>query len=331
MPTMENSKQLHLFKLQSVEGTPETGLVGTDLCECNADSNIEPDVVATELDIVSGGFDQYQAVIGRKKANSTLSFPLRNYGAAGSSTEPHWGKPLQCAGFAKTENNGYYIYTPTNDTSQDGTHWMYSGSTASSGAILRKAGNLKYDWKVSFDFAGTSIAMLELTGAGQYDNSAPADATQPSVTKNRTVVPPLRGVTMTINGVSGYRMINLEINGNQAVEPTTLPTDNTGVGIASITNRKIKFSMKAYMELNAVANPENAMYAITEGLTDVLWDSNSKVQITANYAQITKVTPSDENGVTTWDIEGQFNRNDFSIRTLGGATSSSSSSSSSSS
>jgi len=322
---VENLKQF-LFKKQSVEGTPETSLVGTDFLELEPSSGIEPDVTATEINLVGNGFDQDAAVIGRYRANVTATAPLRPFGAADSSTAPDYGALLECAGFSETEQNSYFDYVPISTSTTDGTLWEYSGDLNTSSCLLTKAGNLKFDWKVTLDFSGDVIGKIEFTGAGRYDGAS-TTATQPSITKNRTAVPPLRGVTMQINADADYRPISFEFTGNQEVEPTVLASHASGVGLSKITSRKIKFTGKFYRDITTTTDPQAAMFALTEGLTSFSWSTTNGIVVAATYTQITKVTSSDENGCQTYDVEGQCNRNDFKIRVLGGTSSSSSASS----
>ena len=325
---MEDTLKLFLFKLQGTEGTPETSLLGIDLLECEAGSKVEPDIAVTDIALVGGGYTQDAAVVGRQKANVTLICPIRNFGAAASQEEPDWGIVLECSRFAKVENNSYYYYTPSNTVTKDGTCWEYSGNLSATSCLLQKAGNLKFNPKFTFDFAGDTIGKVEFTGVGR-DIEAPSNATQPAVEKNRTAVTPLRSATLTINGDSDYRCLNLEIDFNQDVEASTLPSDSTGVGKAHVTTRKAKFTCKVYRDVTGTTDAPAALLALTSGALNLTYGASSNIVVACGYSQITKVTPSEENGVQTYDIEGQLNRNDFSIGVLGGATSSSSSSSSS--
>jgi hypothetical protein len=325
---MEESLKLFLFKLQGTEGTPETTLVGIDLLECEAGSKIEPDIAVTEISLVGGGYTQDAAVVGRQKANVTLTCPIRNFGAAASQDEPDWGIVLECCRFAKVENNSYYWYSPSNTVTLDGTCWEYSGSLGASLSLLKKAGNLKFSPKFTFDFAGDTIGKVEFTGMGR-DVGAPANATQPAAEKNRTAVTPLRTATLTINGDSDYRCLNLEIDFNQDIDASTLHSDGTGVGKAYVTTRKAKFTCKVYRDVTTTTDPPADLLALTSGALNLTYGADDNIVVQCGYSQITKVTPSEENGVQTYDLEGQLNRNDFKIGVLGGATSSSSSSSSS--
>ncbi len=322
---MEDKLKLFLFQKQDTEGTPETDLTGADMVELEPASGIEPDISPTEIDLVSGSFDQDAAVIGRYRANVTATAPLRPFGAADSDVEPDFGPILECAGFSVNAQNSYYDYVPVSTSTTDGTMWEYSGAKGANLSLLTKAGNLKFDWKVNLDFSGDVIGRIELTGAGRYDG-APTNSTQPSVTKNRTAVPPLRGVTMQINADADYRPISFEFTGNQEVDPTVLASHVSGVGMSKITSRKIKFSGKFYRDVTGTTDPQAALFALTEGLTSFSWTSTNGVVVMATYTQLTKVTPSEENGVQTYDVEGQCNRNDFKIRVIGGTSSSSSSS-----
>uniref|UniRef100_A0A6M3MDG2 Tail protein n=1 Tax=viral metagenome TaxID=1070528 RepID=A0A6M3MDG2_9ZZZZ len=325
---MVDSLKLFLFKLQATEGTPETSLVGIDLLECEAGSKIEPDIAITEIALVGGGYTQDAAVVGRQKANVTLICPIRNFGVKDSLEEPDWGIVLECSKFRKYENNGYYWYEPSNTVTQDGTCWEYSGALGSSLSVVKKVGNLKFNPKFTFDFAGDTIGRVEFTGVGR-DTGAPVNATQPAVEKNRTAVTPLRSATLTINGDADYRCLNLEIDFNQEVEASTLPSDSTGVGKSYVTTRKAKFTYKVYRDVTGTTDPPADLLALTSGTLSLVYGGSNNIRVVCGYSQITKVAPSEENGVQTYDIEGQLNRNDFKIGVLGAMSSSSSSSSSS--
>jgi len=327
---MISTERLFLLKLQDTEGTPETTLVGTDVFEADPGSKIDPDPSKTPIKLVAGKRDQEATVIGRKLANVTLNAPMRPWGASGSRVTPDWVRALQCAGFEKTENNGYWILKPTSTVRKDCTVWMYSGDLRSSYSLLQKVGNVKFDFTINMDFSGDVISKIELTGMGRYDG-APSNATQPSVSRNRTAVPALTGCTMQIGGDSDYRVLSLTITGNQPTEATVLPTHASGVGINEITDTELKISCKAYREITTTADPEASLYNLTTGALRVWWDADNDVKIDGGYMQIIDVKPSDENGVETWDIEGILQRNDLTIRCLGGTSSSSSSSLSSSS
>ena len=294
--SMEQVLRLFLLKIQSTEGTAETDLDGSNFIEVEDSSRLEPDVVPTEINLVGGGYEQDAAVIGRRKANVTLSWPLRKWGAQDSGITPDWVNAWTAARFSHTQNNGYHILKPSNTVYTDCTVWRYSGDLNASKSLLAKAFNVKFDWKLSFDFSGDTIARLELTGVGAYDG-APANATQPTVSKNRSAVPGLTGVTMSINGDSDYVCTSLEITGNQSVDPTTMPSATGGVGVASVTSRKIKFSAKCYMDVTGTVDPEAALFALTEGAVAVSWGVGTEISVSCAYAQITKVVPSDENGV----------------------------------
>jgi len=44
-------------------------------------------------------------------------------------------------------------------------------------------------------------------------------------------------------------------------------------------------------------DPEAALFALTEGAVAVSWGVGTEISVSCAYAQITKVVPSDENGV----------------------------------
>jgi hypothetical protein len=323
---MVKAQELFLMKIQETAGTAETGLDGDDLIEVMPDSSLEADTSFTEINLVGGGYTQDKGTPGMRRANVSLSFPLRDFG---DGIKPDYVRGLQAARFDLTENNGYYILTPSDTATTDCTVWHYTGDLTASGAVLEKASNVKFDWTISFDFSGDGIAKLDLSGVGKHGGDV-SDATQPTVNKNRTSVPSLTGVTMQINGSSDYECTSLTINGNQTVEPRVNPADSSGVGGTEVTERKIKFTATVYCDTKATIDPMNSFLNSTTGALKIHWGTSDEIKIDANYAQFTKApTRSDNNGITTYELEGLLERNDFVMRIAGGESSSSSSSSSS--
>jgi len=323
---MIDVQKLFLLRLQNVERTPETVLLNSHFIEVIKDSKLEPDVQETAIKLVGSGIDQYPSVVGRRKANCTLAHYMRGYG---TGNLPHWVNNARAAWFTLSENNGYYILRPSNVAQIAATVWEYSGDTGASSSLVYKAGNIKFDWKITLDFSGDNVAKIEFTGVGA-EVADYANATHPVVVKNRTAVPGLTGVTLTINGDSDYRPLQFEFTGGQPVEATVDPSQTSGVGICKVTDREIKFTGKVYRDVTGTTSPSSALRAGTAAATSFSWGSGECI-LRSNYTQITKCVPTEENGIQTWDLEGICQRNHFEIRVKGGASSSSSSSRSSSS
>ena len=313
---MENTLKLFLLKLQSVAGTPEAALVAGDLAEVDPASGIESDTQVAEIDLVGGGYTQDKAVVGRKKANVNLNFPIREEQAGHT---PKLVEALQCARFAVTESAGYFVLTPSNTTTDDCTVWEYSGDLGASLSLVHKAGNIKFNGKLSFDFSGDSYGKCELNGVG-LEVAAPIVGTQPTVTKDNSVVNALLGVTCSINGDSDYEPLSLEIDFGQEVENKTLASDATGCGESAITKRKIKFTTKVYRQIPATTDPIAALYATTEGVLNLAYGASDIMKVECNNAQITSVKKDEDAGIETYTIEGQINQNDLTISITGSST-----------
>ena len=319
-----NELELFLFGVQVDNETEQSSLVGGDLLEVVKGSTFKYANDITEVSLVSNVFDQVKAVPGKRDADLVLNVPLRNFAIIDIGTKPDFGKLLRCCDFSEGYNNGYWIYIPSSGGGESGTAWHYSGRSKAA-ANLQKAFNLKGDWKISGE-AGKP-GYLEATMKGVY--SGYSEATPPTITRNRTVIPAIIGATIVINGYA-YKFITFEISGNQPIDPTLDATQTHGGGQSMMTDRKIKMSAKVYMPLQSTVDPIDALQEVTEGAITLYWGASSEIKINASYSQITKVDTSEQNGVTTYDLELNLNRNDFAVRVLGANSSSSSSSSSSS-
>ncbi len=313
---MENTLKLFLLKLQGTPDTPEAALVAGDLAEVDPSSGIESDTQVAEIDLVGGGYTQDIAVVGRKKCNVNLNFPIREEQAGHT---PKLVEAIQCARFAVTESAGYFVLTPSNTVQTDCTVWEYSGDLGASLSLVHKAGNVKFNGKLSFDFSGDSYGKCELNGVGQ-EVAAPIVGSQPTVTKDDSVVNALLGVTCTINGDADYEPLSLEIDFGQEVENKTLASDTTGCGGSVVTKRKIKFTTKVYRAIPATVDPIAALYAATEGTLNLAYGAADLIKIECNNAQITSVKKDEDAGIETYTIEGQINQNDLTISITGSST-----------
>ena len=136
-----------LFKVQVDNETELTDLAAADLIEVKEGSQIAYVNDGDEINLVSGTFDQEAWVPGKREAEITLITPLRNFGIADAGVSPDFGKLIRCSDFTESNNNGYYIYTPSSAGGESGTAWMYDGLRGTSN--IHKAFNVKGDWKIS--------------------------------------------------------------------------------------------------------------------------------------------------------------------------------------
>lgn len=320
---MLKNQELYLYKNQSSGAYTELNattdaatLAGTDLIEPLKDSDIAPDIQGDAVEIVAGPFDQDAWVPGAIAAKGNLKFPMNpaQNSTPGATTPgtvaPHWSKVLtgMCDFYETVTSTTKFSYVPVSVNSVAGLIKRYYGSTAASSSITDILFNLKAEWKISFQ--ANKYPTIEFAAVGAFAGQTESE-TQPSITKARNTPFALKGATITVGGVT-LKVISGEISGSQTQAQRVDPSETYGMGQTDTTDRKIKFKFKAYSALST--SMLTNLKAQTEGTTTVQWGPTGKVvQITGAYGQFSNLTKSDENGVTTWDIEGQFNRNSLSI------------------
>jgi len=320
---MQKKLELFLLKAQSkaVYDFSDAGaetFAGTDLIEVIEGSTIDREQPVDPLIMVSGQFDQDAAVPGDEGSKGTLTFPMIPAIATGPGGTPNWGLAAKTIGaFAETYNatsggsgGNYFKYLPVSEPTVAGIIKHFTGSTLSSAAIASIHYNLLADWKISI--AANKAPTIVFTTEGAWCSQS--NATQPSITKARVSPIAFKGATVQITGVSTYKILSAEISGNQPIVNLMDVTQANGRGGSKKTDSKIKFTAKVYCATTDVVDPVAALKASTEGAIQFKWGSTTKaINIQGTYAQITKAVRSDDNGITTFDLEGQFNRNDFKI------------------
>jgi hypothetical protein len=308
---MITDKSLFLFKTSPAMSYTTAGTVAMDascFIEPLKGSTLTCNQDVEEIETVSGGFDQDPAVPGNKSANVTLSFPIT---PSDGTNAPGWMAVGQCAGMSINHTGSTWTLSPVNDSTNTGVVNYYAGAGSDGVCLLYKAYNTNYDWKVTVE-AG-KVPKIEYTGQGAF-YGIPTDSTLPTVSKAGINATAFKSATVTINGQSAYKLISAELSGNQAVAVTVDPSQAGGIDRGEITARKIKFTAKVYAVKAGTIDPVTALEAKTEGALSFGWGSGANhITMGGSYAQITKCTPADENGIVTWGIEGQLNRNDFAM------------------
>lgn len=312
---MEKALKLWLLKLQAVPGTPEVALDATDYIEATEDSSgIAADIQSADIALSGNGYGHDLAVQGRRLVNAGLTFPLREEQAAHI---PGFVKALQCARFAMTENAGFFELVPSNTVEHDCTIWEYSGNLNAGASLVSKAGNVKFGGKLSFDFGGDCYAKMELTGNG-LEIEPPSNSSQPTVVKDGSVIPSLKNVaTFTLNGSSSYRVLTLDIDFGQEIAVSVLPSVISGCGKAHVTNRKITWSAKVYRELTTTVDPIVDQYASNPGALSLVYGASNGIDLSCPSVTVRKVANSEENGIESWDLEGQVLNNDLLLKIAG--------------
>ena len=325
---MINLKEIFLYKLQGTNNmaystASSQTLSATDLAEVLKGSSVEPDIAVEPIEIVAGGFDQYPAVPGKYGAKGTLKFAMNPASGTTSQVLPQWGKVLQgSCDFAVAQTvagtvAGTFVLTPSNTPTDSGLIDHYTGDAASNSALLSRYFNMKGSWKISMQ--ANKVPTIEYPVQGAFHSES--DATQPASTdiaaaKARETSRALKNAVIAVIGSSAYKVTSFEFDGSEAVVNRDDISQPGGAGQTDITDRKIKFTIKCYATTKAVADPLVALQNATQGAISVAWgDSAPKIiTIGGTYAQITGRTKTDENGITAFDIKGQMNRNDFTVR-----------------
>ena len=291
-----------------------TTFAGSDLIEVLDGSTIDSQQTSEAVVNVAGVLDQDAAIPGEEPSKGTINMKMIPAVNSGDSI-PDWARMLTyCCAFssAQTTSAGadYFLITPISTFTNAGIIQHYTGSTDSNGSIAAKHYNCVADWKITLSANKVPEISFPLVGAF-YGESA---GTQPSVSKARVSATALKGATIVIIGSSTYRFISGDISGNQAPQNTTDPSQSNGMGVSKITDRKIKSTAKVYADTIATNDPKTALRNSTEGAIQFQWGSGaSKINIGGTYAQITKCERADQNGITTYDLELQWNRNNFKI------------------
>lgn len=285
---------------------------GTNLLEVMKGSSIEREQPVDPLLLVSGNFDQDAAVPGDEGSKGTLTLPIIP-AVSGGDVLPGWAKALKalCSfGVSQTTQSGAdkFVLSALAYPTVSGLLHHYTGGLGSNAALKSIHYNLLGDWKISI--TANKAPTLQVTVEGAWHSQS--TATQPSGTKARVSPVAFKGATVTIGGLT-LKILSAEISGNAPAINTIDVSQANGRGFSKITDRKIKFSCKAYAVTTGTADPVANVKAGTEGTTVFTWGSAEKtITFTGAYGQLTKCVKSEENEVTTFDIEGQYNRNDFS-------------------
>ncbi len=309
--SMVNKNEVFELAIQNTFGSALTSLTASDHADVESGSILENSLNVHEVDETSGGFNQPQVVIGDMPAEVNLNYRLRSWGDDDIGSV---GKAFQCAGFLVSNVSKVYTLTPTSSRCEwkDATVWHYTGSKCASGALLEKASNVMFDWEISLPMGG--IPKVSFTGTGAHGGAA-TTATSPTITRNTQATKALTGVTMTILGVS-YKVVEFAIQGGTTVENTIDQSATYGRGHTLITDKKIKWTAKVYATVVADGDPFAQMLAGTLATSSIAWGTGPNgwtIASGANKTQVTSRKKSDNNGVTTFDLEGVYIDNDMTI------------------
>jgi hypothetical protein len=321
---MIKKMELWLYNTESALNTVYTAagaatLPGTNLIEVLDGSTIDSQQAVEKVVNVSGALDQDASVPGEEPSKGTINMkmtPGLYSGTVAGAAIPQWAQALcgMCAFTAASTTSAgaasNFALSPSSIFTNAGTIHHYAGNLEANGAILSKHYNCVADWKITLTANKAPEISLTVTGAFAGHSMA----TQPSVTKARVSAIAFKGATVNIGGYA-YCVISGDISGNQAPQNTSDPSQGNGMGVSRITDRKISGTFKVYSVALGTADPKAALRNSTQAVTQVKWGSTgTTIDLTGNYTQITKCQRADQNGIQTWDLEMQWNRNDFTIK-----------------
>lgn len=298
-----------LAKIQTTFGTLEAALTGTEFTEPSK-ATIAFNPAVTPVVLVGAGFSQNVSVVGPLDADLSLSFPFKTGGA--QDKPGYWAMFLQSCGFKETPTSHVYAYTLSNATDdwKDLTVWGYTGNKNASGALLRKVSSVMSTAKITLDFE-KSFATIDFTCKGAYE-AASAAATQATVTKGTSLSQALKSATVSILADANLVPLSLEFDINNTVSVLVNPTAANGKGLSLIDNKGIKWSLKCYMDSGST--PDATLIAGTTAALSCSWGAApNKLTVGTTKAMIDKISESNQNGVSTWDITGICVDNDFTV------------------
>jgi hypothetical protein len=234
----------------------------------------------------------------------------------GLSTEPDYALLARASGFAVAgPTSGKFTCTPitavSTKTSDDLEIWYYTGGIGENASILTKAGNVIGDWKINGDVGKPAI--FQLTGAkGKFISQAAATMVL-NIVKDRTLIPAVLPVTVSINGVA-YKILKFEFSGKNTVEQYIDCAATYGFGQTEITKKKIGFSFTCYSNA-ALANPLDSVLAgtVVDDIVLTFGTTARKIELKATDPQFIDCKTSDSSGLTTWDVSGNCTQNNFLI------------------
>ena len=322
---MVEKLNIALFEKQANFETEEAALFANDFVDVveTATVEIDPDIEAQNRG--GGRFGNHPRTVGKYGINIVLPVNMYSRGTAG---DPDFVRLMECAGWTRRADDTYIKMRPTSEIIHAGTLWGYVGGPGTNKSLLHKFGNIV--GSLGFTIETAKAARMTFTGMGRVVD-LPAVATQPSVDdyRERVSAPAFLSATCTINGVS-YKPVSIEIVDNQPVENNLDATHEYGGGDTEFTDRNIEFTAVVYAKAIAAQIPHTNMHTQTAGSFDLRWGSTYApydLRIYSSSCRFHNVKPGNNNGVTTWEVQGYFDNNDVEVWCYNGNTSSYSSSS----
>jgi hypothetical protein len=309
-----------LYRLQTTFGTPITALTIADSTAVMDGFELTYTPEFTPMDLATARFGQERQVRGGASVEVKVEMPIAPTGTTVASNVSEF---LRASGMSEAVSTNLRTYAPISDTTGTSwnqmTLWGYIGDKAAGDSVRTKAQNVMFDWELTGEIG--KPCTMTFTGKGSTD-AAPDATTYPAgtVTIPNSIIPAtIKSTAMTVGGKT-LSLLSFGVSMGNTVTLVKDMSSNYGYAGATITKRESNWKAKAYAATASTQNPFPVMdstsstaltnFGITFGPA-----VGSRITIASGTSkcQITKVTPSDEDGIHCWDLEGIFVDNDFTV------------------
>lgn len=317
MPLLTGRIQVAM-KAEAVGGTAETlesgtGLVANAEMVLASEASWDPDVDQVERAAAGQSFDTAGSVAGARRAKMTFKANLRGRSTAfSSSNRPDVNLPLQACGCTVTNSGGggAEIVTVTpNSPSASAT--FYTVGIYNDGILFRLAGSLG-NFKLNFKSGELVTAEFEMWGA----YVAPSDVAMrtTSLSGSAPAPPPFLGASTSVLGLTTPRFDTMSFDLGNTLIYRGDPNAASGVLTALITGRKTNGGLDPEGVLVGTKNYWSEFLADTTGsLTTGTFPGTgtqyNKINLSMPKAKYRKVGLGDRNGLRTFPIEYEAQRN----------------------
>ena len=303
-----------LCKTQAAIGTAQASLTNTDFLTVGNGFGLDFAQEIVPVEMTAGIFGQTSPVPGLFRYDAKLSVPII---PTGTSTEPIVGALLKASGMTVSTSTAKHTYSPSSTYAswKDVTLWSYTGDKTSGDCLLSKAHSVMFDWTLTAEVG--QPAMLEFTGMGpSYAIPAAGTYVSGTLTPLAALIPAtMKATTVTIAGQT-YKILKLSVTIGNEIRMLKDPTAACGYYRADIAKRTSKWTATVYQENLSDLDPHVELSTPALTSFSVTWGtagSRIKVAADTNKAQITSVKNVDEEGIKTFDLEGAFVDNGFTL------------------
>jgi hypothetical protein len=297
-----------LAKVQTIFDTAETSLDITNAQAVMPDqSSVQYKQAKTDMRLASTVFGVQKAVYGQATVDITAAFAVD---VTGTSTEPHIGNWLKASGWPVTTATAKHTYTPSALYSdwKSLTVWGVTGDKESGDALLTKAGNSMFGFKISCAKVGDpTLATFTGMGVPVADPSATTYTAGSQTMPSGAYIPFMSASAVSIGG-QAYKLLSYELTWDAKIQIIGSAASDYGSYRAIIGNDpRATIKMVVLQEQLATLNPfSNDKTAGT--LTLTYGASGNRISITSgsNKFYFDPPTLTNADGVGVFEINGEF-------------------------